>query len=332
MASRTWPSVIRIVLVVFVVMTAAGWVTLPVKADSGGTCQEAYGLTPTAVPDWLMPAEKNTDLTTANRYDILAAKLLSSELIDGSACPAKGLNPDGSANACGLELTSGQVNAWQNQFDQMIRASSQTNNLPPKVTKAVIAVESQFWPAGDWSSGEIGLGQMTGYGADLVLMWRPDYYQSICRHAFGDKGCNTQYQFLDSSTQLLLRGLVLKEIDATCPSCVGGVDLEKGKQAVQVLTETLNASCLQSTRVIYLATRKSPAALLSFEDYWRLVLVNYHAGAGCVYQALRKTGSPNSRNVPERNEWDWNSIAANFSSGCASGAEYIRRIEEQIKP
>jgi hypothetical protein len=121
---------------------------------------------------------------------------------------------------------------------------------------------------------------------------------------------------------LLLRGLVLKEIDATCPSCAGGVDLEKGKQAVQVLTETLNASCLQSTRVIYLATEKSPAALLSFEDYWRLVLANYHAGAGCVYQALRKTGNPNS----------WNSIAVNFSSECASGAEYIRRIEGQIKP
>jgi hypothetical protein len=190
------------------------------------------------------------------------------------------------------------------------------------VVKAVIAVESQFWPAANWTRGEIGLGQMTGYGADLVLMWRPDYYQSICRQAFGGKNCNTQYQFLDLSTQLLIRGLVLKEIDATCPSCAGGVDLEKGKQAIQVLTETLNASCLQSTRVIYLATGKSPAALLSFEDYWRLVLANYHAGAGCVYQALRKTGNPNS----------WNSIAANFSSGCASGAEYIRRIEGQIKP
>jgi hypothetical protein len=113
---------------------------------------------------------------------------------------------------------------------------------------------------------------------------------------------------------------------------VGGVNIEKGNQAVQVLTETLNASCLQSTRVIYLATGKSPAALLSFEDYWRLVLANYHAGAGCVYQALQKTGNPNSRNVPERSEWDWNSIAANFSSRCASGAEYIRRIEGQIKP
>ena len=342
MASRAWSSIIRTLVVVLTVMTTASWNVLPVKADGGGTCQIAYGLTPTSIPDWLMPAEENTDLTTANRYDILAAKLLSSGLIDGSTCPANGLNPDGSANGCGIELAIDQVIVWQNRYDPTILTYSRSTALPPKVVKAVIAVESQFWPAanrnvpdgngGDWTRGEIGLGQMTGFGADLVLMWRPDYFQSVCRQAFGVNGCNTQYQFLDSPTQLLLRGLVLKEIDAACPNCAGGVDLEKGNQAVQVLAETLTASCLQSTRVIYLATGKSPAALLSFEDYWRLVLANYHAGAGCVYQALRKTGNPTSRNVPERNEWDWNSIAANFSSGCASGAEYIRRIEGQIKP
>jgi len=322
MASRAWSPIIRILLTALTVSTSASWETTSVNADSGGTCQIAYGLTPTSIPDWLMPATENTNLTTANRYGVLAAELLSSGLVDGATCPALGLNPDGSANGCGIELTHDQVLTWQNQFDSVILSSSQAAELPPKVVKAVIAVESQFWPAANWTRGEIGLGQMTGYGADLVLMWRPDYYQSICRQAFGGKSCSAQYQFLDSSTQLLLRGLVLKEIDATCPSCAGGVDLEKGKQAIQVLTETLNASCLQSTRVIYLATGKSPAALLSFEDYWRLVLANYHTGAGCVYQALRKTGNPNS----------WNSIAANFSSGCVSGAEYIRRIEGQIKP
>ena len=125
--------------------------------------------------------------------------------------------------------------------------------------------------------------------------------------------------------------MVLRDIEDTCPNCPGGVDLEKGNQAVRVLTETLNASCLQSARIFNLATGKQPAAFLSYDDYWRLVLANYHAGAGCIYQALRKNGNPNSWNVPERSEWDWNSIAANFSSGCASGAEYIRRIEGLIK-
>jgi hypothetical protein len=303
-------------------MTSASWNSIPVKADAEETCQTAYGLTPDSVSDWLMTSEENTDLTTTNRYDILAGALLSSGLVDGSTCPSNGLNPDGSANGCGVELTTDHVITWQNQYDETIRTASQANGLPPKVVKAVIAVESQFWPGANWTPGEIGLGQMTGFGADLVLMWRPDYFQSICQKAFGENGCAAQYLFLEPSTQNLLRGMVLREIDATCPNCPGGVDLEKGKQAVQVLTETLNASCLQSARIITMVTGKSPASLLSYDDYWRLVLANYHAGAGCVYQALRKTRNPNN----------WSAIASNFSSGCTSGAAYIRRIEEQIKP
>jgi hypothetical protein len=304
------------------IVTGASWIVRPVHADSGGTCQAAYGLTPTSIPDWLMPSEKNMDLATTNRYDYLSAKLLFAGLVDGSTCPANGLNLDGSANGCGLELASNQVDTWQNQFDPLILAYSQTNEVPPKVVKAVIAVESQFWPVGDLAKGEVGMGQMTEAGADLVLRWRPEYYQNICRQAFGEKGCDSAFPFLDASTQRLLQGMVLKEIDASSPRSPGGIDLDKAKHAINVLTETLNASCLQSTRIIELATGKSPVAIISYEDYWRFVLANYHAGAGCMYQALRKTSNP----------MDWNSIAGNFSSGCASGAEYIRRIEEQIKP
>jgi hypothetical protein len=322
MVSRAWPALTRIPLAIFMIVIGIGWVVQPVQADSGGTCQAAYGLPPTSIPDWLMPAETNMDLATANLYDFLSAKLLFAGLVDGSTCPAYGLNPDGSANGCGLELASNPVDTWQNQFDPLILADSQTNEVPPKVVKAVIAVESQFWPAGDRSKGEVGMGQMTENGADLVLRWRPGYYQSICRQTFGEKGCDSAYPFLDASNQRLLQGMVLKEIDASSPSSPGGIDLDKAIQAINVLTETLNASCLQSTRIIELATGKSPAAIMNYEDYWRFVLANYHAGAGCMYQALRKTGNSNN----------WNSIAGNFSSGCASGAEYIRRIEEQIKP
>lgn len=322
MASRARSSIILSFLTIVLVVAAGGWQTEIVQAESDSICQIAYGDSPTSIPDWLMSAEENTDLSTTNRYDILAAKLLSSGLVDGSACSSNGLNPDGSATGCGLDLVLNQVIIWQNQYDPVILSASQSNELPPKVVKAVISVESQFWPAANWTLGEIGLGQMTGYGADLVLMWRPTYFQSICRQVYGEKGCAKPYQFLEPSTQSLLRGMVLREIDASCPNCPGGVDIEKGKQAVWLLAETLNASCQQSTRIIYMTTGKSPASLLSYDDYWRLVLANYHSGAGCVYQALMKTKNPNS----------WGAIASNFSSGCASGAEYIRRIEEQIKP
>jgi hypothetical protein len=272
------------------------------------------------------------NLSTGYRYDLLSGRLLATGLVDGSYCPTNGLNPDGSPNACGLDATSAQTITWQNQFDPVILAAAQSNDLPPRVLKAVIGVESQFWPAANWILGEIGLGQMTEFGADLVLTWRPEYYQGICYQAFGNDRCNLGYRFNDSSTQRLLRGLVLKEIDATCQNCPGGVNIQKGQQAVRVLAKTLNASCSQTAKVVSLTTGKTPSSLMSYEDFWRLVLGNYHAGAGCTYQAIWKTDTPNNRNATEQIEWSWNSIAANFTVGCSSGAEYIRRIEEQIKP
>ena len=163
---------------------------------------------------------------------------------------------------------------------------------------------------------------MTEMGADLVLAWRPDYFQAICSQGLDKAACAKGYGGLDLATQRLLRGLVLKSIDATCPTCQGGVDPTRGDQAVVVLTETLGASCRQSNRTFWLATGKRPAELLSYEDFWRLSLANYHIGTGCVYQALRHTGNPST----------WSAIAINFPAGCGSGAEYIRRIEEQIIP
>ena len=175
MVSRARTTLNQVLMIIFVLLIATGWQTQPARAESAGTCQNAYGLTPSSLPDWLMLADENTDLATTNRYDILAAKLLSTGLVDGSVCPGNGLNPDGSTNACGLELSSYHITTWQNQFDPDILFSARSTQLSPKIVKAVIAVESQFWPVADWISGEIGMGQMTGYGADLVLAWRPGY-------------------------------------------------------------------------------------------------------------------------------------------------------------
>ena len=284
------------------------------------------------LPDWLAAAEAQTDLTTENNYNLLAAALLSSGLVDGASCPGNGLNPDGSANACGMELAWESVYFWQNRFDAQILSAAGQNNLPPRVIKAVIAVESQFWPADtrdvfpvnqvSLSAGETGLGQMTTNGADLLLMWRDDYYQEVCLQAFAENGCENSYTSLDAVNRKLLQGLVLQQIDATCTDCPGGVDLQKADQAVRVLAETLTASCLQSSQLIYLVSGESPAASMSYEDFWRVVLANYHAGAGCVLQALRDS----------RGTYHWKNIADNFPYECASAAEYVRRIEEQIKP
>lgn len=297
--------------------------SIPLQAETNPPCSAAYGEIPNQpLPTWLQMDVNIPDLATQNRYDLLAGHLLSSGIVDGSTCPAGGIYPDGSPNGCGLEIAQIEMTNWQNRYDRKILASAQANNVPPYLIKAIIAVESQFWPAPDWIMGEIGLGQMTELGADLVLAYRPDYFREVCVKALSGEECVKAYPFLSGSSQAMLRGLVLRSLDVTCPTCPGGVDPDKGDQAVRVLAETMAASCTQSGRIIRMATGKSPAALMSYEDFWRFTLANYHSGAGCMYQAVRRSGNPTN----------WPAIASGLPEGCTSGSIYVRRIEENIKP
>lgn len=261
-------------------------------------------------------------LSTSNSYELLAGQLLKTGIVDGASCPSGGLNANGAPNGCGLQVTKSAVNDWQNRYNAAILSASGQQGVPPKVLKALIAVESQFWPGANWEKGEIGLGQMTTFGADLLLTWRPGMYQSICQQGLGDETCAKGYQAIETSDQRLLRGLVLKQLDATCPSCSGGIDPTKGDVAVTMLAETLNASCQQTARTFRMAQGKTPAAAMPYEHFWRMALANYHLGSGCLYQALRITGNPSS----------WSAIALNLPTGCRSGGIYIHRIEEQLIP
>jgi len=89
-----------------------------------------------------------------------------------------GLNADGSPNGCGVALSEPAVIEWQNQFNEAIIDAARALRLPPRLLKVVIAVESQFWPGSDWEKGEVGLGQMTEAGADMLLTWRPGVYHA----------------------------------------------------------------------------------------------------------------------------------------------------------
>lgn len=295
----------------------------PMPNQTPGVCEAAYGQTPTTPQsEWLSRDIAVADLVTQNRYDLLTGHLLKTGLVDGSSCPAGGLNNEGSPNGCGLGLAQGPAIEWQNRYDAAILAAASARNLPPYVLKAVVAVESQFWPAPDWIKGEIGLGQMTAYGADLALTYRPELYQRMCRQALGEAACQAAYIDLPASSQFMLQGLLLRSIDATCSTCPGGIDPAKGDKSVNVLADTLAASCTQAARIYKLGAGKQPAEMMSYEDFWRFVLADYHSGAGCLYQALRLTGYPTS----------WSAISTNLTGYCTSGREYIRRIEENLKP
>ena len=322
MVSGTWQAVIiGLIASLFVVIPADN-----AKADEStpGICQQAYGSLdfPSTLPDWLQTEVETDDLHTEKRYDLLAGHLLFSGFVDGSQCAGWGLNVDGSPNGCGVAISETAVNEWQNQFDEAIINASQALQLSPRLLKAVIAVEAQFWPGSDWGRGEIGLGQLTDAGADMVLTWRPGVYQSTCSQVYSGETCHSAYVDLDLWKQAAVRGKLLKAIDATCATCKGGVDLEQARQSISLLAETIAGSCRQSAYLVRRFSGDFPFQIMGYEDFMRLTLANYHVGSGCLIPSLRVVGS----------EGSWKTISANLPTGCSSGAEYIRRIEEQIAP
>lgn len=322
MVSRAWLALTHCLIAGLLTFTNVGFADTSVRADDGGVCLAAYGKQPDLIPAWLEPASSKIDLTTHRRYDLLVGKLLSTGLVDGSVCPANGLNPDGSPNGCGMEVARESMVRHQNFYDDYFLATAEREDLPPRLMKALIAVESQFWPGADWQSGEIGLAQITSNGADMVLANRPGYYGKVCIQVFGNDGCDRAYLSQTGSNKALLIGQVLQNSNAICPTCAGGVDLERGELAIGVLAEALNASCLQVARSVVLVTGKAPAQFMKYEDFWRLVLVNYHAGAGCLYTGLRKVSSPSS----------WSAVAGQMPAGCGNGRIYVRRIESEVTP
>jgi hypothetical protein len=107
------------------------------KAESHtpGVCQQAYGsLDPLdTLPDWLQTDVTGEDLHTANRYDLLAGRLLFSGFVDGSQCAGWGLNVDGSPNGCGVALSEppGFPNRGQNQHRPWPHRTLTTVSLLP---------------------------------------------------------------------------------------------------------------------------------------------------------------------------------------------------------
>jgi hypothetical protein len=322
MVSGAWQAVIISFIAALLIFIPADIA----KADEKppGICQQAYGSldSSSTLPGWLQTGVETDDLHTEKRYDLLAGHLLFSGFVDGSQCAGWGLNADGSPNGCGVAISETAVTEWQNQFDEAIINASQALQLSPRLLKAVIAVESQFWPGSDWGKGEIGLGQLTDAGADMVLTWRPGVYQSACLQVYSSETCQNVYVDLDLWQQAAVRGKLLKAADATCATCKGGVDLEQARQSISLLAEAIAGSCRQSAYLLHRFSGKIPFQVMGYEDFMRLALANYHLGPGCLIPSLQVLGSEDS----------WKTIAANLPTGCSSGAEYIRRIEEQIAP
>lgn len=321
MVSSAWQTVMTGLMMILIVLPGSPVQTQPNEA---GACHRAYGSIPSTdtLPEWLQTDISEESLHTENRYDLLAGHLLVSGIVDGSQCFGWGMNTDGSPNGCGVEVAQSSVIEWQNQYDEAIVDTSKRNGLPARLIKSMIAVETQFWPGSDWMKGEIGLGQLTEAGADMMLTWRTGVYQNTCSQVYGDETCQHSYVDQEPWIQAALRGKLLQMLDTTCPSCKGGVDPERGSQTIPLLAEGISASCQQTAYLVRRFSGLVPSDAMGYEDFMRLVMANYHAGAGCTIQALR--------NSPL--EHDWNNLALDYPFICQNGPGYIRRIMELMQP
>src|SRR5512138_1794824 len=166
-------------------------------------CLNEWGVQDTEGPSWAEFPQTPNQLHTAIELHHLAARLITYGVVDTRDCPAGGLSQDLDwPNACGLEKVHDQMVYWQNQFDEAIWTSGNQIGIPPKIIKALIMVESQFWPGNErYYVDEYGLGQINQLGVDVLL--RNDYnlYQRICSTVLPN--CLTPYVSLPPADQAL---------------------------------------------------------------------------------------------------------------------------------
>ncbi|MBI5950209.1 MAG: hypothetical protein HY865_01015 [Chloroflexi bacterium] len=78
------------------------------------------------------------------------------------------------ATPCGMAAARSKVVQWQNQFDQDIYNVALAYNVPARLLKRMMGVESQFYPFYTGPDGEHGVMQITDNGLDTLLRFDRD--------------------------------------------------------------------------------------------------------------------------------------------------------------
>jgi hypothetical protein len=286
------------------------------------TCADSWQAFPPVggPPEWLVTPNRAKDLKTQVSYSYLAANLIVAGAVDASQCMDGGLLPVGfGANACGIKVATPQVVKWQNRFNQIILKVARDTGVPAELLKRLFALESQFWPAPYPDSKDIGLGQLTENGADTTLLWNPAFFEQFCPLILNSDRCGEGYLHLTSEEQLALRLGLVDIVNASCPDCPLGIDLVRADYSVYVFGQTLLASCEQTGQIVTTVTGKAPGEVSSYEDLWRYTLVNYNAGPGCLYTALRTT-------IADKEPFEWANVSEDLGGVCSIASGYVNEI------
>ena len=116
-----------------------------------------------------------------------------------------------------------------------------------------------------------------------------------------------------------MRLALINAVNANCEGCPLGIDLERAKFSITVFAQTLLANCGQAGQLVKNFTGGAAGDSASYEDMWKLTLVNYNAGPGCLGDALDKTISANR-------ELKWENISTYLSPVCKGAVEYVNEI------
>ncbi len=270
-------------------------------------------------PAWLTSPETPADLASSVSLYYLAGMLIANGEVDASMCSDGGLQTSVTASECGVDVAYDEVVAWQNQFDNEIFNTALETGIPAQLLKNIFSRESQFWPGIYHSYKEAGLGQLTENGADTVLLWNPDFFDQYCPLALHQDRCDLGFGNLSAEEQALLRGSLVRKVNAACEDCPAGIDLSQAQFSVQVFAEGLAGNCEQVNRLYNNVTGAAAGLSSDYADLWRFTLVNYNAGSGCLGNALQLTfnqGEP----------LDWEHVTAHLEEACQPAVAYVDDI------
>ncbi len=270
-------------------------------------------------PPWLTTPASPADLASDIPYEYLASNLILQGVADVSRCPDGGFLPNGQLSQCGLREARPAVTAWQNRFDAIIFEVALETGVPAQLLKNLFSRESQFWPGVYTARPEVGLGQMTENGADTALLWNPSFYEQFCPLVLSLDTCAGGYAHLEEEEQEMLRGALVRDVDAFCPDCPLRIDLQQADFSVPIFAETLLANCEQTGMIVYNTYRQPPGRVASYEDLWRFTLVNYNAGPGCLILAIQSTESLGE-------PLDWEHVSAHLTPVCRGAIDYVEDI------
>lgn len=288
------------------------------------TCSDAWGVFPPVggAPKWLSTPKQSEELSSDIPYTYLAANLILQGAVDASSCPDGGLAAGNVVNQCGLEKARPAVNAWQNQFDELILKTAKETGVPARLLKNLFARESQFWPGIYQAVGDVGLGQLTENGADTTLFWNRSFFNQFCPLVMDSHVCSLGYMHLDEEAKTALRRALVGSVNATCKECPLGLDLTQADFSVGVFAHTLLANCEQAGQVIYNYTGESPGEAATYEDLWKFTLVNYNAGGGCLAEAITFAQGVNGLPLT------WESVSPQLTGACSGAVDYVQDISQ----